>query len=184
MRARSARAAFSLVEIVIALGVIGTISSGCFVGFNAITSYGVSSRLYTEAQTASQNQIDLILSKEPFDVLITPKLIPLELMTATELAALSPALGTSTPSTSNAYYPYYLSNGLLTRDAFIYRDPVTGTIIVQGTVSTSVTDTGATQTLEGSVVNLNTRRATVTTSYTFRNTPYTVSMDTLRTADR
>src|SRR5947208_9914869 len=61
------RAAFTLTEIVIALAVLGTMASGVYISFNAINTYAVSSRLYSEAQTAAQNQIDLILSKEPFD---------------------------------------------------------------------------------------------------------------------
>jgi prepilin-type N-terminal cleavage/methylation domain-containing protein len=183
-RATGLRAGFTLVEIVIALAVLGTMAAGCYIGFNSITNYAVSSRLYSEAQTAAQNQIDLILSREPFDVMVTPTRIPFELMTSAELAALSPALGSSTPATTSSYYPYYLSNGLLARDAFIYTDPVTGNIIVKGTVTSQVTDVGSTETLESTTMGLNIRRATVTVSYTFRNTNYTVVMDTMRTADR
>lgn len=179
-----ARAAFTLVEIVISLAVIGTLSGACFIGFNSVNAYAVGSRLYSEAQAAAQNQIDLILSKEPFDVMVTPKKIPLELMTPAELAALNPALGSSTPATNNAYYPYYLSNGQLARDAFIYTDPNTGNVLVRGTVTSVVTDIGNTMTLEGVTTDLNTRRATVTVRYTFRNTNYTVAMDTMRSADR
>jgi type II secretory pathway pseudopilin PulG len=181
---RATAAAFTLVEIVISLAVIGTLAGSCYVGFNAINAYSVGSRLYSEAQAAAQNQIDLVLAREPFDVMATPAKIPLELMTATELAALSPALGTSTPATSNAYYPYYQQNGLLARDAFIYTDPNTGQVLVKGTVTTTVADPGTTMTLEGTTTSLNIRRATVTVSYIFRNTNYTVSMDTMRTADR
>jgi prepilin-type N-terminal cleavage/methylation domain-containing protein len=183
-RADHARAGFTLVEIVIALAVLGTMAAGCYIGFNSVTNYAVSSRLYSEAQTAAQNQIDLILSREPFDVMVTPTRIPLELMTNAELAGLSPALGSSTPATTSSYYPYYLSNGLLARDAFIYTDPVTGNIIVKGTVTTQLADVGSTETLESTTMGLNIRRATVTVSYTFRNTNYTVVMDTMRTADR
>jgi prepilin-type N-terminal cleavage/methylation domain-containing protein len=181
---RARYAAFTLVEIVISLAVLGVMASGCYIGFNGVNTYAVSSRLYSEAQTAAQNQIDLILSREPFDVMVTPTRIPLELMTSAELAALNPALGSSTPATTSPYYPYYLSNNLLARDAFIYTDPVTGNIIVKGIVTTQVTDIGSTETLESTTMGLNIRRATVTVSYTFRNTNYTVVMDTMRTADR
>jgi type II secretory pathway pseudopilin PulG len=181
---RFSGAAFTLVEIVISLAVIGTLAGSCYIGFNAVNAYGVGSRLYSEAQAAAQNQIDLILAREPFDVMSTPVKIPLELMTAAELAALNPALGSSTPDTSSAYYPYYLQNGLLTRDAFIYTDPNTGLVLVKGTVSTTITDPNTTVTLEGTTTALNLRRATVTVRYLFRNTNYTVSMDTMRTADR
>ncbi|MFL6527162.1 MAG: type II secretion system protein J [Chthoniobacterales bacterium] len=183
-RRLSARLGFTLVEITISLAVIGTLSGASYIGFNAINAYSVGSRLYSEAQAAAQNQIDLILSKEPFDVEATPAKIPLELMIPTELAAVSPAVGTSPPAATNSYYPYYNKNGLLTRDAFIYTDPNTGNVLVKGTVSETVTDVGTTQTIEGVTTNLNTRRATVTVSYTFRNTAYSVSMDTMRTADR
>ena len=57
-------------------------------------------------------------------------------------------------------------------------------IIVKGIVTTQVTDVGSTETLESTTTGLNIRRATVTVSYTFRNTNYTVVMDTMRTADR
>lgn len=159
-------------------------AAGCYIGFSSITNYAVSSRLYSEAQTAAQNQIDLILSREPFDVMISPARIPLELMTAAELAALSPPLGSSTPATTSSYYPYYLLNGLLARDAFIYTDPVTGNIIVKGVVTTQVTDLNLSETLESIPMGLNIRRATVTVTYTFRNTNYSVVMDSMRTADR
>jgi prepilin-type N-terminal cleavage/methylation domain-containing protein len=178
------RAGFTLVEIVISLAVIGTLAGSCYIGFNAVNAYAVSSRLYSEAQAAAQNQIDLVLAREPFDVMTTPKKIPLELMTAAEIAALSPALGSSTPATNSAYYPYYKLNGLLARDAFIYTDPNTGQVLVKGTVIMTVTDLAATMTLEGTATDLNIRRATATVSYKFRNTDYTVSMDTMRTADR
>src|SRR5947207_15515313 len=91
------RAAFTLTEIVIALAVLGTMAAGVYIGFNAINTYAVSSRLYSEAQTAAQNQIDLILSKEPFDVRAayvsgtfdcTTHKIPIELMTTAEIDAL------------------------------------------------------------------------------------------------
>ena len=181
---RASRAAFTLVEIVISLAVIGTLAGSCYIGFNTVNAYSVGSRLYSEAQAAAQNQIDLVLAREPFDVMSTPTKIPLELMTSAELAALSPALGTSTPATSNAYYPYYLQDGLLARDAFIYTDPNSGQVLVKGVVTTTISDPNVSMTLEGTATNLNLRRATVTVSYKFRNTNYTVSMDTMRTADR
>src|SRR5438067_9328672 len=70
------RRGFTLMEIVMALAVIGTMGAGCYVGFNSLNTYAVSSRLYSEAQTCAQNQIDLILSAEPFDVLSSPRRVP------------------------------------------------------------------------------------------------------------
>jgi prepilin-type N-terminal cleavage/methylation domain-containing protein len=199
------RAAFTLVEIVIALAVLGVMSAGCYIGFNAINTYAVSSRLYSEAQTAAQNQIDLILSREPFDIQaayisgsFNPALnrIPAEVMTTAELDALATSgvtfptsAPTSTPAVGNAYYPYYpyYRSGAgqpISKEAFIYQDPVSGKVIVTGTLVTTITDAGVSMTFAGATQNLNVRKATATVTYTFRNKNYVVAMDTLRTADQ
>lgn len=141
-------------EVVMALAVLGTMAGGCYVGFNSINTYSISSRLYSEAQTCVQNQIDLILSKDPFDV--TTNKVPTVL-----------TLGTTT-----------------TPNVFIYQDPVSGNVVVTGTMTTTITDTGSTMNFTGSTQNLNIYRATVTVSYAFRGKNYSVSMDTMRTADR
>lgn len=141
-------------EVVMALGVIGTMGAGCYIGFNSLNAYAVSSRLYSEAQSAAQNQIDLILSKEPFDP--TKGKIPTVL-----------TIGTTT-----------------TPNVFVYKDPVSNNTVVTGTMTTTVTDTGATMTYTGSTTALNIYRATVTVTYTYRNKTYTVSMDTMRTGDQ
>src|SRR5205814_4073304 len=113
-------AAFTLMEVVMALAVIGTMGAGAYVGFNSLNTYAVSSRLYSEAQTAAQNQIDLILSREPFDVAaayisgsFNPALnrVPVEVMTTAELDALAAsgvtfptAAPTATPAVTDKYY--------------------------------------------------------------------------------
>lgn len=150
------RAGFTLIEVVIALAVLATVAGGCYIGFNAINTYAVSSRLYSEAQTVCQNQIDLILSKEPFDLTTTPQKVPAVL-----------ALGTTT-----------------TPNVFIYQDPVTGKVIVTGTMVTTIGDANMSMTFAGATSNLNVRKATVTVSYNFRGKDYSVAMDTLRTADQ
>ena len=101
-RATHARSGFTLIEVVIALAVLGTMAAGVYIGFNSINTYAVSTRLYSEAQTAAQNQIDLILSREPFDVKAAyisgsfdPVLnkVPIELMTTAEIDALAASGG-------------------------------------------------------------------------------------------
>jgi prepilin-type N-terminal cleavage/methylation domain-containing protein len=154
---------FTLLEIVIALAVLGVMAAGCYIGFNAINEYSVSSRLYTEAQTVCQNQIDLILSKEPFDVTTNPKKVPEVLKLNSERSPAGP---------------------LVQNNVFIYQDPVTGKVIVTGTMTTTVTDIGSTMAFAGTTANLNIRQATVTVAYKFRNRDYTVAMDTIRTADQ
>ncbi|MEY2545339.1 MAG: hypothetical protein QOG48_456 [Verrucomicrobiota bacterium] len=156
---RAAKTGFTLMEIVLALAVLGTMSAGCYVGFNTVNTYSISSRLYSEAQAVAQNQIDLILSKGPFDP--ANGKIPAVL-------ALDSTRG---------------NQPLVTPNVFVYRDPITGNVAVSGTMTTSITDAGYTMTYAGATSNLNVRRATVTVSYTFRNTNYAVSINTLRTAD-
>jgi len=203
-RASHVRAAFTLVEIVIALAVLGTMAAGVYLGFNSINAYAVSSRLYTDALTAAQNQIDLVLSKAPFDVnaayisgSFNPALgkIPAELMTTAELDALATsgvsfptAAPTATPAASSSYYPYYpyyriASGQPLQKQAFVYQDPVTGNTLVTGTLTITLTDPGLTMSYINST-NLNMRKTNATVSYTFRNRNYTVSLDSMRTADQ
>jgi prepilin-type N-terminal cleavage/methylation domain-containing protein len=197
---------FTLIEIVIALAVLGVMAAGCYIGFNSINAYAVSTRLYSEAQTAAQNQIDLILSKEPFDSSSSgayisgsfdPSLnkVPVELMTTAELDTLAAsgvtfptAAPTATPATTSTYYPYYpyyreASGQPIKKQAFIYQDPITGTVVVTGTLTSTVTDASLSMSFINSS-NLNTRKATVTVAYNFRNNPYTLTMDTLRTSDQ
>src|SRR5947207_16003029 len=101
---------FTLAEVVIALAVLATMAAGCYVGFNALNAYAVSSRLYSEAQTCAQNQIDLILSKEPFD--------PINNKVPAVLGGQVLASGASTTVT--------------TPNVFIYQDPVNGKVVVTG----------------------------------------------------
>lgn len=147
-----------------ALAVIGTMGAGCYVGFNSLNQYAVSSRLYSEAQTCAQNQIDLVLSKGLFDPTRNkvPSVLGGQVLTA----------GQSTTVT--------------TPNVFVYTDPVNGNVVVSGTMTTTVTNPGFTMTYPTgtAAVNLNTWRVTVTVSYTYRNTPYSVVMDTMRTADQ
>jgi hypothetical protein len=70
-------------------------------------------------------------------------------------------------------------------NVFIYRDPVNGKVVVSGTMTTTITDPNMQVTYPpGTTTNLNVRKATVSVAYTFRNTNYVVSMDTLRTGDQ
>jgi prepilin-type N-terminal cleavage/methylation domain-containing protein len=200
------RGGFTLIEIVIALAVLGTMAAGVYLGFNSINTYAVTSRLYSEAQTAAQNQIDLVLSKEPFDISaayisgsFNPvlKKVPIEVMTTAEIDALAlsgvafpTSAPTATPAMTSSYYPYYpyFRTGAgepVSKQAFIYQDPVSGKVVVTGDLITTVADTGMSMTFPGAANNnLNVRRVTATVKYSFRNKAYIVAMDTLRTADQ
>jgi len=71
----------------------------------------------------------------------------------------------------------------LAKQAFVYQDPVSGLVLVTGTLTIVVTDAAMSMNFIASK-DLNVRRANVQASYTFRNRDYTVAMDTLRTADQ
>lgn len=149
-------AAFSLVEILFALTALGIMSGGAYLGFNSVNTYAVSSRLYSEAQAVAQNQIDLILSRGPFNITSTPYRIPSELELGTKVKP----------------------------NVFIYTDPVTGQVTVTGTMTTVISDLGSTMTFNGVTTDLNIRKAEVTVSYSFRGKSYNVTLNTLRTADQ
>lgn len=193
-------AAFTLVEVLVALVTLGVMSGGAYIGFNAVNTYAVSSRLYSEAQAVAQNHVDMILSRGPFNITSTPNRVPVELMTIAELTALAATVSfpttppTSPPASTSPYYPYYpyyrTANGPLLKEGFIYTDPVNGNVIVRGTVQiniTTINDGGGVplaMTYAGVTSNLNVRQAIVKVTYSFRNHDYTVVLNTIRAADQ
>src|SRR5438477_12220318 len=140
---RALQNGFTLMEVVMALAVIGTMGAGCYVGFNSLNSYAISSRLYTEAQACAQNQIDLILSKEPFDI-VNNKI---------------PAVLGGQVLAANA------STTVTTPNVFVYTDPVSGNVVATGTMTTKITNPADVMTYAGATTNLNTYLATVTVTY-------------------
>ena len=200
-RAAHIRNAFTLVEVLVALVMLGVMSGGTYIGFNAINTYAVSSRLYSEAQAVAQNHIDMILSRGPFNITSVPNRVPVELMTIAELDTLAATVPFPTeppsapvanyPAAYRPYYPYYrTTNGPLKKEGFIYTDPVNGKVIVRGTLQCNVTtindSAGAplAMTYAGTTTNLNVRQAVVRVTYSFRNHDYVVVLNTIRAADQ
>jgi type II secretory pathway pseudopilin PulG len=168
-------AGFALIEALVALGALGIMSGGAYIGFNAINAYATSSRLYSEAQAVAQNQIDLILSQGPFYVTSTPYRVPPVLCMDPVTAGTSNC--TETPATNGPH--------TTTRpNVFVYTDPVTSQVVVTGTMTTTISKVTANMTYGGTTAPLNVRKAEVKVSYTFRNKPYVVTMHTFRTADQ
>jgi prepilin-type N-terminal cleavage/methylation domain-containing protein len=150
------RRAFTLIEAMIAIALIGLAASATFAAIGKLNEYASISRLYTSAETVAQNQIDRILSDSPFNPSWNPPQIPASLVPDSQRGG--PLVQNQVP---------------------IYTDPATGEVSVMGTVTTSVVDTGTS--LNGS--SLNVYRATVTVNYQFRNRKFAVVMSTLRTSD-
>jgi type II secretory pathway pseudopilin PulG len=160
---RIASAAFSLVEVMIACSVLALIAACTIWGLNQLNYYASVSRLYTVAQTLAQNQIDIVLTRAPFNPATSQYPNPNVLQVGTYY---------SDPTTPNTLYATQ-------RLVPIYTDPSNGNQIVKGSIKTVVQDPGVQ--ISGNSLNL--RQATVTVTYTFRNKTFSITMDTMRTSD-
>ena len=171
------RAGFTFVEVVVGVTIIGVVASSIMWGLTQLNHYATVNRLYTAAQTLAQNQIDLILTKGPYDPAQGKYPDPNILGTSAQVAGGATYTYYSDPTTPGTLYT-------AARNVKIHTDPMSGNQIVQGTIKTDVKDTGMTVSVNGTPTALDLRQATVTVSYTFRNRPYTVVMDTMRTSDK
>lgn len=160
---RPDRSGFTVVEVMAGIAVLGLVVGAGFFGLMQLNNYASVNRLYTAAQTLAQNQIDLILTKAPYDPASGQYPTPNVLQTGGYY---------SDPTTPNTLYGS-------ARSVTIFKDPTTNNVIVTGTIRTDVTTPAVT--VGGT--NLNIRQATVTVQYTFHNTTYTVKMDTMRAPD-
>jgi prepilin-type N-terminal cleavage/methylation domain-containing protein len=180
------RAGFTFVEVLIALVLLALLGGGVLFGLNQLNYYGAVNRLYTAAQTLAQNQIDLVLTKGPFDPAASPPMYPTPNILGEDAALAGGATYTyySDPTTPDTLYS-------TPRMVTIYRDPMNtnsaSSQIVQGTIQTKVKSTPHTVTVTSGGVtttpSLNLRQVTVTVNYEFRRRSYSVVMDTMRTAD-
>jgi type II secretory pathway pseudopilin PulG len=157
-KARAAAAAFSLVETMVSLSVLGIgIAStvGALTKFNSNASI---TRNATGAYAAVMNQIDLIQSDAPFNPQKT---------NPDGTAQIPPELQLGTQTTNNVP---------------IYQDPDTG-LVVSGTMTTTVSDISSTYTQGSQTFPLRMYQAVVTVTYTYLNRNYSFSMSTIRTSD-
>jgi type II secretory pathway pseudopilin PulG len=157
-KARAAAAAFSLVETMVSLSVLGIgIAStvGALTKFNSNASI---TRNATGAYAAVMNQIDLIQSDAPFN----PQ---------------------KTNPDGTAQIPAELQPGTQTKNNVpVYEDPNTG-VVVSGTMTTTVSDISSTYTQGSRTFPLTMYQAVVTITYTYLNRNYSFSMSTIRTSD-
>lgn len=163
MPRRRRERAFTLVEVMAGASVIALVAGVVIFGLSQLNYYASVNRLYTAAQTLAQNQIDLILTKAPFNPATSQYPTPNVLQIGTYY---------SDPS-----HPDTLYNS--SQPVAIYTDPSNNKQIVTGWIKTDVVDTGVA--INGNSLNL--RQATVTVQYTFRNKTFTVKMNTMRAAD-
>src|SRR5678816_3767226 len=128
---------FTIIEIIAAIGVLGIASAGTIAVLLQMNQNASLSRLRTGAATVAQNQIDYLLSIQPFN----PKKnqIPPELAVGT----------TSNGSQAAPTVP-------------VYTDPKSGQVSVRGWVDTEISVIP----LQVNGVNVDLRRANVRVSYT------------------
>jgi len=151
-------AAFTLVEAMVAISVLGigvASAVGALTKFNSIASI---SRNATGAYAAVMNQIDLIQSDAPFNP------------------------GKTNPD-GTAQIPPELQLGTQTQNNVpIYQDTNTG-VVVSGTMTTTVSDISSTYTQGSQTYPVTMYQAVVTVTYTYLNRNYSFSMSTIRASD-
>jgi type II secretory pathway pseudopilin PulG len=183
-RGKLMQAGFTIVEVVAAVGILGLMAGSVLFGLSQLNNYATVNRLYTAAQVLAQNQIDLILTMGPYDPAQDKYPVPL---TCGDATATNTILRTDTPY---YYNPAIASTNCpistVEKQVTLYQDPMapSGSATVLCTIRTQVVDTGATVPVNGVASSLDLRRATVTVAYTYRNQPYSVVMETMRTTDQ
>jgi prepilin-type N-terminal cleavage/methylation domain-containing protein len=146
---------FTLIELLVATALLGLLAGSAIWCLTQANNYASIARLYTGAETAAQNQVDLILTESPFNPQANPAQIPLPL-----------TLGTSAALPVTLYSEPDIAGG-----------PPTHTVTGQ-MVTTVVTNNVVTQ-----GQNLNLYSATVVVTYTYRSKVYRVQLNAMRASD-
>lgn len=147
--------AFTLVEVLVAVAVLGILAGSSIWALTQANNYASIARLYTGAETAAQNQIDVIMTDGPFNPQYTPTQVPPAL-----------ALGISAPKTVTVYTEPSGAGGLA--------HAVTGQMVT--TISKiSVVARGT--------LAMDVYSATVVVTYLYRSKSYRVQLNAMRASD-
>lgn len=149
---RIAERAFTLTEILITSGIIIIVGATATFALTLINKYAISARVQASAQSIVMNQIDQILTRGPYVPSNTPPDVPAILKTGTTV----------------------------TNNVSVFTDPESGSVVVTGTLTTDIQDSGA----SSNGTPLNVLKAAVTLNYTFAGKGLTVVMNTLRAPDQ
>jgi prepilin-type N-terminal cleavage/methylation domain-containing protein len=149
---RAAEKGFTLTEILVTSAVIVVFGATAIYALTMINKYAAKTRIQAAAQAIVQHQIDQILTRGPYVPTNTPPNIPAILTAGTTV----------------------------TNNVPVFTDPETGNVLVTGTLSTDIQDSGAS--CNGTPLYV--LKAAVTLSYTFVGMPATVVLDTLRAPDQ
>jgi len=168
-RKREGTAGFTMVEVIVAISVLGIgIAStvGALTKFNAIASM---SRNATGAYSAVMNQIDLIQSMSPFNPQKMNNNPDCDTVVHAQIPKDYVSVCAGNPPTYDMTVGTHTYNNVP-----VYQDPTSGVIVV-GTMTVTVTDISATIP--------NTYQFLVAITYTYLTRNYSFSMSTLRTSD-
>lgn len=149
---RAGQRAFTLTEILITSGIIVVVGATAMYALSMINKYAASARVQAAAAAVVQYQIDQILTRGPYAPSNVPPDIPSILTTGT----------------------------IVTNNVPVFVDPENGNVLVAGTLTTTIQDSGATY----KTTPLYVLRAAVSLKYTFAGKAFTVAMDTLRAPDQ
>src|SRR5204863_8073723 len=140
--------------VVMANLLLGLMAGSAIWALTQANNYASIARLYTGAETAAQNQIDLILTESPFNPQNSPPQIPASL-----------TLGTSAPQAVTIYNEPASADG--------QTHTVTGQMVTTVAINNVTT--------QGQYLNL--YSATVVVTYTYRGKAYRVQLNATRASD-
>ena len=149
---RRTEEAFTLTDILIASAILILVGATAMYALTLTNRNAVGARVQTAAQSVVQNQIDQILTRGPYVPTNVPPDVPAVLTSGTTV----------------------------TNNVPVFTDPETGALVVSGTLTTSIQDSGAT----AKGVPLYVLKAAVTLDYFLAGMPHRVVMDTLRAPDQ
>jgi prepilin-type N-terminal cleavage/methylation domain-containing protein len=182
MSATLRRNGFTLVETLVAVALLGLVASAALWTLTQTNKYSALSRFYTGARIAAQGQIDLVMSKGPFN----PQKSEWPLLNPDHPASdpdvyLKPGIYAETVTVYAEPYPY--------REVSPIPQPSPMPLTVTGQRVTTVTDTG----LSVSGRSLNLYAATVVVTFYYPPSPagvtppprtkHQVQLNTLRASD-
>ena len=132
-------------------GIILVTATTAMYALSMINRYAASARIQAAATAVVQHQVDQILTRGPY----VPTNVPPD-------------------------RPAVLTNGVTVANVPVFTDPETGNVLVSGTLTTTIADSGAT--CNGAPLYV--LKAAVILNYTFAGKGFTVAMDTLRAPDQ
>jgi prepilin-type N-terminal cleavage/methylation domain-containing protein len=143
---------FTLSEVLVASAVLVMVGATAIYALTLTNRQAVNSRVRAAAQSVVQDQIDQILTRGPFVPTNVPPDVPAVLKSGTTV----------------------------TKDVPVFVDPETGKLVVSGTLTTTVADSGAAW--KGNSLSI--VKAAVTLEYTQAGRAQTIVMNTMRAPDQ